>query len=139
MKGATMKFRLRGFTLIELMVTVAVVAILAAIAYPSFLDQVRKSRRSAGKAVLLQTVQNIERFYTLSNSYASAVTSVVGASGVLSENGYYLVTSASATSSTYSLSATPQGGQASDRCQTLTIDQLAQKGTSSGLPVSECW
>ena len=128
-----------GFTLIELMVTVAIVGILAAIAYPAYLEQVSKSRRAEGKVVLLQTVQNIERFYTLNNSYASAVVSVVGASGVRSEHGFYQVTAASTTATTYALLAAPQAGQAADRCQTLIINETGAKSTSNGLPVTECW
>ena len=131
-----------GFTLIELMVTVAIVAILTAIAYPAYFDQISKSRRAEGKAVILQTVQNIERFYTLSNSYASAVASTVGASGIMSEHGYYRVTAtpaASTTATTFALSAVPQAGQAIDRCQTLIINETGAKSTSNGLSVTECW
>ena len=140
-----MRHRVKGFTLIELMVTVAIVAILAAIAYPSFIDQIRKSRRAEGKAVLLQTVQNIERFNTLSNSYATSAASAVGASGVMSEHGYYQVTVASATASSFSLDATPQGGQVQDRCKTLTITESGQKGVAAASSVNptgsaaECW
>ena len=128
-----------GFTLIELMVTVAIVAILAAVAYPAYLDQIQKSRRAEGKAVLLQTVQNLERAYTLSNSYASAVDSVVGASGVRSEHGFYQVTAPAANATTYTLNAAPQLAQANDRCQTLIINETGAKSTSNGLSVTECW
>ena len=128
-----------GFTLIELMVVVAVVALLTAIAYPAYLDQVRKARRAEGKVVILQTVQNIERFYTLNNNYASSVTSVVGASGVLSEHGFYTVTSTASDATSYTLAAAPRLGQGSDRCQTLIINQTGAKSTSNGLSVTECW
>ena len=58
-----------GFTLIELMITLAVVAILAAIAYPSYQDSVRKSRRADAKSVVLNAAQWMERFYTANNRY----------------------------------------------------------------------
>lgn len=58
-----------GFSLIELVVAVAVVAILARIAYPAYLDSVRKSRRADAKSVLLQASQWMERFYTENNRY----------------------------------------------------------------------
>lgn len=58
-----------GFTLIELMVTVAIVAILAGIAYPSYIDHVRKAKRAEGKAALMQLLQQQERFYSQRGSY----------------------------------------------------------------------
>ena len=131
-----------GFTLIELMVTVAVVAILAAVALPSFQDYILRSRRTEGKAILLSTQQIVERGYTDLNNYASAVASAVGASGLMSEHGYYLVTSTSATASTFALSSTPQGRQSNDKCKTLTIDQANRKdvsGVSSTITRADCW
>ena len=62
--------RQRGFTLIELMITVAVIAILAAIAYPSYQDSIRKSRRTDAKNALTQAAANMERYYTEKNTYA---------------------------------------------------------------------
>ena len=134
-----------GFTLIELMVTVAVVAILAAVALPSYQDYILKSRRAEGKAVLLRTQQSVERAYTDLNNYASAVASSVGASGVLSEHSYYQVASTSATVSTYALSSTPQAGQSRDKCKTLTITQSDARGVaptsgvSPTLTSADCW
>ena len=131
-----------GFTLIELMVTVAVVAILAAVALPSFQDYILRSRLTEGKAILLSTQQLVERSYTDLNNYASAVASTVGASGVMSEHGYYLVTSTSATASTFALSSTPQGGQANYKCRTLTINQTGRTdvaGVSPPITRADCW
>lgn len=134
-----------GFTLIELMVTVAIVAILAAVALPSYQEFILKSRRAEGKAVLLRTQQLVERTYTDLNNYGNAVASAVGASGVLSEHGYYRVTSTSATASTYALSSTPQGGQINDKCKTLSINQadLRTVGPASSvnptLTMADCW
>lgn len=64
--------RQRGFTLMEVMITVAIVAILAAIAFPSYQDSLRKSRRTDGKNALTQAVANMERYYNQNNSYATA-------------------------------------------------------------------
>lgn len=61
--------RQRGFTLIELMITVAIIAILAAIAVPSYQDSVWKGRRAEGRAAIAKALQAEERFYTQSNSY----------------------------------------------------------------------
>ena len=60
-----------GFTLIELMIVTAVIAILAAIAYPSYTDSVRKGRRAEGRTALMELMQQQERFMTQRNTYAS--------------------------------------------------------------------
>jgi type IV pilus assembly protein PilE len=63
----------RGFTLIELMIVVAVIGILASVAYPSYVEQIRKGNRTEGKAALMRTSQTLERFFTARGRYPSVV------------------------------------------------------------------
>jgi type IV pilus assembly protein PilE len=60
-----------GFTLIELMIVLAVIALLASIAYPTYTNQVRKSKRAVAKAEMVEYAQRAERWYTLNNSYTN--------------------------------------------------------------------
>jgi type IV pilus assembly protein PilE len=66
-----MRILQKGFTLIELMIVVAIVSILAAIAYPAYTDQIRKGRRAECRSGLLQSMQQQERFYSQYNTYAA--------------------------------------------------------------------
>ena len=120
----------RGFTLVELMIVVAIVGILVAVAYPSYQDQVRKTRRADGKTALLQSVQVAERFFTQNNSYAGAPVAAA------SDEGHYnLAFVGNAT--TFTITATPVGPQAADPCGALTINQANVKNSAGGM--AECW
>jgi type IV pilus assembly protein PilE len=118
----------RGFTLIELMIVVAVIGILAAVAYPSYQDSVRKSRRADGQTALLQAVQVAERFFTRNNSYLGVDIAAA------SDEGHYDLTFEGDANS-FDITAAPAGAQASDRCGELTINELNVKGGA----VADCW
>ena len=131
----------RGFTLIELMVVVAIVGILVAIAVPSYAESVRKSRRGQAKADLMELVQLAERFHTVNRSYAGFWASVPATHRVSPRTGngaavYALDRDGGADTAvnTFVLTATPVAGsaQANDRCGVLSINQLGQKTHSAG-------
>lgn len=133
--------RTKGFTLIELMITVAIVGILAAIAYPSYLDQVRKSRRADAQSALLQAANRQERFYTTQYKY----TKNLGELGIPSEteNEAYTINIDSADANGFQISANAQDDQENDDCKKLTINQRGEK-TANGRPTSapisqQCW
>lgn len=129
----------RGFTLIELMIVVAVVAILAAIALPSYNDSVRKSRRGQAKADMLEIVQMLERRYTTNRTYLGIDISSMNQSP-RQGTARYTLTLNPLTATTYTLTAVPQGGQANDaRCGTLSINQLGAKTITGTGTVADCW
>jgi type IV pilus assembly protein PilE len=112
------------------MIVVAIVGILAAVAYPSYQDSVRKSRRADGKTALLQSVQLAERRFTQTNSYMGAAVKSP------SDEGHYTLAFTELTATAFTITATPVGAQDSDPCGALTITELNEKGPE--LP-DYCW
>ena len=132
--------RVRGFTLIELMITVAVIGILAGVAYPSYLSQVMKSRRSDAKTALTAAAQAMERWYTERSTYAGATLGAAGIYPSASTNGYYALTITAQTAAGFTLRATSAGVQANDACGSFTYDQTGTKGVVGGtLAANACW
>jgi type IV pilus assembly protein PilE len=136
----------KAFTLIELMITVAIVGILAAIALPSYQDSVRKSRRADVKVVMLGLANAMERRFTETNSYLGlavgpANTGTPSIYTIPAETAtYYTVTIINpTTASSYTLSAVPAGTQANEKCGTLTLTNTGVKTNSAGLDQSVCW
>jgi type IV pilus assembly protein PilE len=131
-----------GFTLIELMVTVAIIAILAAIALPSYMSSVIKGSRNSVQTELMQLAATEEKIYLNSNSYSTAspvvttayngqATGGLGWSGN-SKDGRYSFSCAGCTSSTYTLTATPVAGTSQASDGTLSIDQAGNKVWTGG-------
>ena len=131
--------RAAGFTLIELMIVVAVVAILAAIAYPSYTSYVRKTYRAQAKADLVEYAALAERYYTTNNTYTGFSLPHTVSPREAGATVRYDLTPAGAFTGTnsFTLTATPSGGQANDPCGTLSITNAGVK-TSDGT-LAECW
>ncbi len=129
----------RGFTLIEVLVTCVIVGVLAAIALPSYQKQVQKTRRSDAKSALVGAAGQMERYFTERSTYATAALGSGGVYPATTENGYYALSLANLTSTTYTLRATPAGAQVGDHCGALTYNEQGVKGVTGSLPVSECW
>ncbi|TPQ24877.1 type IV pilin protein [Methylomonas sp. EFPC3] len=134
-----------GVTLIELMVTVGIVGILAAIAIPSYSEYVHRGNRTEAKAILLETAQFLERNFTENNKYDknSSGTNVVLPFSTSPKTGTALYNiSASLSTTTYTITATPVAGgsMSDDKCGSLSIDQLGQKTVASAtLDANSCW
>lgn len=128
--------RSAGFTLIELMITVVIIGILAAIAYPSYTEYVLRGNRSEAQALLNDAAARQERYYAQNNTYADT-TAKLGYSSASSATNLYTLSIPSASSSAYSLLATTQRTDA--KCGNLGIDQAGTKSETGSGSVSDCW
>lgn len=135
----------QGFTLIEIMIAVVIVAILAAIALPSFMDSVRKGRRSEAFAALSALQQAQERWRGNNANYGAMVNLTTIAA--TTPNGYYAISIDANNATGYTATATGQGGQANDgSCKVLAVRVLGGNiSYGSGAAVADftdpgrCW
>ncbi|MCL2875585.1 MAG: type IV pilin protein [Betaproteobacteria bacterium] len=128
----------KGFTLLELMIVVMVIAILAAVAIPNYQSYTIKTRRATAAACLVELSQALERFHTVNMTYTGSALPILQCNNDLKDHYTFSLTSVAARA--YTLSAAPQGAQSSNdpaSCGTLTINQAGQKGASGD--VNACW
>jgi type IV pilus assembly protein PilE len=134
----------RGFTLIELMIVVAILGVLASIALPAYQQNVRSGARSEAQSLLVQVAASQERFYSDNNSYSTNANPLASPAEatVTSERGFYQVAVAACGGGTiatcFVATATPQGNQTADSCTTLTITNTGLKG-ATGDSAANCW
>lgn len=133
---------LQGFTLVELMVVVAIIAILATVALPSYNEYVQRGHRSEGQALLNDTAALQERFYAQNFAYVTATADIATKlrGKASSPTGKYNLTlgAGGATDGGYLLTASQQFNDTN--CGNLTLNALGVRGrTGSGKTVAECW
>jgi type IV pilus assembly protein PilE len=129
-----------GLSLIEIVIALAVAALLGAVALPAYRDQVAKSRRTDAKTSLMTLAQLMERWYTERGSYAGAT---VGSSGIApsaSSQGFYTMSITAQDASGFTIRATPTGAQTGDACGSFTYTQAGTRGVTGGTKTAaQCW
>ena len=145
---ATQKIRCTGFSLIELMIVVAIIAIISAVAFPAYKKQTLKGHRVDAKSAVLEAAAREEKFFATNNKYSSTATDLNYAAlpfNVVSgtQTVYVLSIAVNAAGSTYTVTATPSGDQQGDACYTYVLDNLGtQSNQVSGggaNSTSGCW
>ncbi|MFN6972223.1 MAG: type IV pilin protein [Rheinheimera sp.] len=122
--------KIAGFTLIEVMVTVVIIGILAAIVFPSYQQMVLRSHRSDAIDTLSNAAQQLERQFTQTNSYIGFVVPTT------STNGYYKITS-DIKATSYTLTATATGRQVKDtECASFSMNNTGEKSATTA---GACW
>lgn len=127
----------KGFTLIEVMIVVAIIGILAAIAYPSYDEYVKRGNRTEGQAFLNDVAARQERYFSQNNAYVTADAEIakLGLSSLNSPTDKYTIGLAGGGGG-YTLTATQQFNDT--KCGNLTLNALGEKGASAGT-VERCW
>ena len=126
-----------GFTLIEMLIVVALLAILAAIAMPNYREYVKKSRRAEAQSYLISLAARQQQFLVDTRAYATLATLTAALPVPSTVSAAYTVTmpDPAGVPPTFTVTAAPKTGQASEKCGTLTIDQTGTKTAT----IAGCW
>ena len=128
--------KIRGVTLLELLIVMVIVGIMAAVAYPSYRDYITRAKRTEAKTLLLEIAQNQERFYLQNNRYGD-----MGDLGYsdpkITDTESYSVTITANDANNFSATATYQKSDAeASKCDTFSIDG---RGNKTSAPYTDCW
>jgi type IV pilus assembly protein PilE len=158
MQPLTITRAARGFTLVELMVVVVIATILLSIAVPSYISQVRQSRRTEAKTAVLDLASREERYFSTNGAIYSVTPTDLGYTGAgfpapVGSDNYYTISVCSPAAAcdpnvnpppppSYYITATPVAGstQAGDtQCQSFSVDSTGQQFSTGTLPGQQCW
>lgn len=139
-----------GFTLVEMMITVVIISIITAFAYPAYTKNMQRGKRADVRTVLMEDAQFMERFFTENSSYllstagvAPVLPQLVSPRSATGTGINYNITFTAQTATSYTLQATPVNSMASDDCKSLTLNNLGQKNVvgspTNGWDVQSCW
>jgi type IV pilus assembly protein PilE len=139
----TLKIPLRagGFTLIELMITVVVAAVLSSLAVASYSQYIERARRVEVQSRLFEVAMQLERVFTVSGSYPATLPATIDATvptGSSGANIRYQIAYAVA-SNGFTLSGTPQNSQAADACGVFSLTDANVKSNSGPHSFQQCW
>jgi len=125
---------IKGFSLIELLITVAIIGILAGVAYPSYTSFIMRSDRAEAQRELLRLANLQEQLFVDTRSYGSDTTKIGLANPFITASGKYSITVTASSTTTFTLSAAAKGSQLKDTdCLSLTINEIGTKADSA------CW
>ena len=133
------KGSMRGMTLVELMIVVAIVGILAAIAYPSYREFTARATRNEAKAALLKVATNQERFYLQNNAFTCDLTQLgfSAGTGFITDSGAYTVDITACNAANFTAQAAYNlGGTEAGKCGMFQIDG---RGAKASNPDTNCW
>lgn len=136
----------RGFTLIEVLIVVAVIGILAAVAYPSYAEYVRRGYRADAQAMLLDAAQYMQRFHAAHDRYdqqrdgTEVSLPAEYAQAPRTGAARYTIALSAVTATRFTLEAQPTGSHATDACGVFMLNSLGQRNVRAGSrPVADCW
>jgi type IV pilus assembly protein PilE len=142
MKESVVLRRVKGFTLIELMIVVGVIGILAAVGYPNYTEYVKKTRRSEIAALLIEEAHKLERFYSKTGQYTDVPGPPARDHQVSAGNDFYAI-KPQRHEETFVLTATPSSGaMLGDKCGAFVLENTGRRdnqGLSGGASVLGCW
>jgi type IV pilus assembly protein PilE len=140
-RNIMMPNKMRGFTLIEAMIVVAILGLIAAFGYPAYRDQVIKSHRADGMSALLELADRMERHYSDAGTYTKADGTNITVADVFPgfSSDYYTLTIDSQSTIGFTVSAAPKGTQVKDKCGTFTLTSQGVKSVSASGMLESCW